>query len=211
MIVRVPVPFRCPPALRPHLESIFSGSEYDVPLKRRAPPVIIDLGANCGAFSVWASYRWPGAEIHAYEPHPESFKFLEENTTGIENVYLNQWGIGKPGFRPLYDGRNNSGEATLYPNACSSGIGQHVQILDPLTLPQADILKIDIEGAELEVLEPLMKDGRTFTAVMIEYHHEFFRRRIDQLLGEDYVLTGSRVSKWTHDIGVVRYVNKEYL
>jgi FkbM family methyltransferase len=41
---------------------------------------VLDIGANAGAFSIWAAHRWPGSTIDAYEPSPSTFALLQENT-----------------------------------------------------------------------------------------------------------------------------------
>jgi FkbM family methyltransferase len=199
--------FKCSESIRPHLEKIFAG-EYEVPLND-GPYGIIDCGANVGAFAMWASKRWPGSLIYAYEPHPETFKLLVENTEYLSDRILRyEKGLGLAGWRPLYNGMYNEGEATLYPNAVSNGTGQHVEIISPLELPKADILKIDCEGAELEILAPLLSDGRKFKAIMIEFHNEGHRREIDFLL-RDYHLIRCDISPYTHNIGTVAYMHKE--
>jgi len=55
--------------------------EYDAPYFGERLR-ILDLGANIGAFSLWAQRRWPGSTITAYEPEPEAFALLERNTRG---------------------------------------------------------------------------------------------------------------------------------
>src|SRR3954454_8777689 len=57
---------------------VLSG-EYDAPYDGEGLR-ILDLGANLGAFWLWAQRRWPHSTITAYEPEPEAFALLERNT-----------------------------------------------------------------------------------------------------------------------------------
>lgn len=207
MKVSFSIPFDCPDRMTPHLEKVFSG-EYDVPLEY-AKAQIIDLGANFGAFSVWASHRWPGAQIFAYEPHPETFRGLLRNTTLYSGVTCFPVAVGALGVRVLYDGRFNEGEASLFeitknPNPT----GRHVEVVSPLSLPAAHIIKLDIEGAEMEVLRPLIEAGRRFNAILLEWHSHDLRREVDSLLA-DYKLIKSEVY---HPIGrgLSCYIHKEF-
>lgn len=207
MEIKFNIPFICPDSIAPHLERVFAG-EYDVKAYFYGAK-ILDLGANCGSFALWAAHRFPGSEIHSYEPHPETFKFLEKNAEGYPNVKCYNWGIGTPGWRPLGVGRNNCGENSFHkiennPNP----LGVHCEVKDPLTLPEADILKMDIEGCEWEVLEPLLAAGRKFKLILLEYHNEGLRRKIDEALSE-YHLIGSEVQNICGR-GVVKYLHKEY-
>lgn len=199
--------FRCSEAIAPHLKRVFEG-EYDLPLCYNAePPTILDLGANYGSFAVWASHRWPGAHIHCYEPHPETFAVLQENLAIYPKVYAHNYAIGNPGMRVLINGQENTGESSLYLQQNQTDFtGQHVEVRDPLQLPEAQILKMDIEGCELEVLEPLMAAGRKFDAIMFEYHRQGDRRKLDALLG-DYVLTGAYL--YNPGLGVMRYLRRD--
>lgn len=203
------IPFVCPPDIKPFLQKVFSG-EYDVPLGFPQGTRIIDLGANCGSFSVWATHRWPGCLIHAYEPHPKTFGVLTENIKGYQNIVAHNWGIGSPGIRILNEGKHNSGESSFHSalnNPCPTG--QHLEVLDPLTLPEADIIKLDIEGCEMEVLGPLIEEKRTFDLIMLEWHSESLRRRVDLLL-KDYDLIGCEVQHICGR-GVSKYLRKGLL
>jgi len=202
------LPFVCPDNIKPHLEKVFQG-EYDIPLYLKRPPMILDLGANCGAFSVWASHRWPGSSIFAYEPHPENYKYLHRNIHGYPKVFGFNYGVGNPGLRPLSDGRFNCGEASFH-KVINNPLptAQHIEVRSPLeVLTEADIIKIDTEGCEVEILKPLIESGRKFKAIMFEWHNESDRRILDSLL-VDYNLVGSEVA---HPIGrgVSKYLHRE--
>jgi len=201
--------FRCSPKIRPYLEKVFEG-EYDVPISLERP-VIIDIGANSGAFAIWAAHRWPISMIHSYEPQEEIFDEFFQNIVSsclTRVIRPHNWGIGNPGMRPFYHGVNNSGEATLYPNPTSSDLGYHIEVRSPLSLPHANIIKIDAEGVELEIMEPLIRDGRSFDAILLEYHSAGDRVRLDQLLVEDYIMWGIEVAGIGR--GTVRYLNRKY-
>jgi FkbM family methyltransferase len=204
----VKVAIKCSDSIRPHLQKIFDG-EYEVPLND-GPYTILDCGANVGAFAMWASLRWPGCQIFSYEPHPGTYEVLQENIKDYPNVETKNLGLGIPGMRVLWNGTNNEGEATLFQNLVSSGTGQHVEIISPLCMPEADIIKVDCEGAELEILEPLIRDGRKFKAIMVEFHSPSLRREIDSLL-EDYILIRCDIDQNYFKIGTAIYVAPEVL
>lgn len=201
------IPFVCEPELEPHLQRVFSG-EYDLRVALPQGYRILDLGANCGAFSVWATHRWPGCSIQAFEPHPETFKTLTQNTLNYPNITPHNWGLGTPGMRILHDGLTNSGERSFHVmanNPMATGI--HLEVMDPLTLPEAEVIKLDIEGCEMEVLEPLIRAGRSFELILAEYHNEHLRREMDKLL-EGYALVGCDVQH-IHGRGIVKYMNRK--
>lgn len=202
--------FLCEREIAHHLKKVFEG-EYEVPLTySQEQPVVLDLGANFGAFSVWASHRWPGCTVHAYEPNPETFSVLEKNVALFGKVTPYNWGIGSPGMRVLSDGLENSGECSFHQVANNPApTGRHCEVRDPLSLPEARILKMDIEGCEVEVLEPLLAAGRKFDAIMFEFHNRDIRLRMEKLLEKDYVLTGAHL--YSVDLGVLRFMNRRLI
>lgn len=205
MNITFDIPFKCDEPIRPHLAKVFAG-EYDVPLTLPGGRKILDLGANCGAFALWAIHRWPGSHVMCYEPHPETYKILLENIEDYPQIKAQNIALGAPGIRILYDGTWNSGEASFHQTQNNfAQTGQHLEVTDPLTLPEADIIKLDIEGCELEVLSALVSDERTFELILLEYHNETLRRSIDSLL-KDYILIGSEVQSILGR-GVLKYVH----
>lgn len=202
------VPFSCPPDIAPYLQKVFDG-EYDIPLFFYGPH-ILDLGANCGSFALWASHRFPACTIDAYEPHPKTFEILKRNVEPYKNITIHNFGVGTPGLRVLCNGKNNSGEASFHlPADNLAPTGQHLDVHDPMELPEADMIKLDIEGCEMEVLEPLITSGRKFNIIMLEWHNHSLRRRVDALL-KDYFLIGSNVHSMA-GLGVDKYMHKSLL
>ncbi|MEV6531360.1 FkbM family methyltransferase [Streptomyces sp. NPDC051639] len=60
-------------------------------------PVVFDVGANIGLFSLYAAQEWPEARIFAFEPAPEVFEALEENMRIVENASLFRLALGERG------------------------------------------------------------------------------------------------------------------
>ena len=67
-------------------KEIFMDECYMHGLANRIPPcpVVIDIGANAGYFSLFAASRFANARIYAYEPIPSNFEQL------MRNVNLNR-------------------------------------------------------------------------------------------------------------------------
>lgn len=131
--------------------------------------VFIDVGANIGTFTLVAARKASRGYVHAFEPSGHHFARLTRNVelNHFNNVTLNQKGLyDQPGeatlFLPSQTGEmNNSGAASLYTSefAAATQISEAVVLvrLDDYVrernIERVDIIKIDIEGAEIKALE----------------------------------------------------------
>jgi FkbM family methyltransferase len=196
----------CPANMRRHVQKVLAG-EYDIPYRHKAP-VILDIGANVGSFAAWALKRWPGAHVHCYEPLPDNFALLRRNLGQFEakSVSLHNFAVGDPSLTRLYLGRNNCGEASFYDIGEQSAASVEVETRAPDVLPKAQIAKIDTKGSEVEILTRMTSVD--FDAVMLEYHSETNRRRIDALL-QDYVLVGGHI-RHLHR-GTLKFLHKRLI
>jgi FkbM family methyltransferase len=193
----------CPATMAAHVEKVLQG-EYDVPYQHKSP-VILDIGANIGAFAAWAIERWPGCFVHCYEPLPSNFELLGRNLVALEGttVSLHPHAVGDPNRTRLFLGKYNCGEASFYDLGEQTAESVEVETKAPDVLPKAQILKIDAEGSEIDILSGL--EVIDFDAVLLEYHSEENRRRLDMLL-PDYLLIGGAV-RCLHR-GVFKYVHR---
>lgn len=185
-----------------HVGKIFQG-EYAV--GKIYKPYIIDIGANVGGFAIWANEYFSNAKIDCYEPIKENYNLLRQNIEGTD-IAVRNIAIGKDdGERMMYYGVHNCGEASLYKGEEQRGDGEIVKVMSAKHLPKCDIMKIDTEGAEIEILENLVHFPHIF---LIEFHSAFNRRRIDELL-LDYTLIECTMRGWNY--GILKYVNSSFM
>lgn len=180
-----------------HIEKINNG-EYDIPYSH-PNPVILDIGANVGGFAIWANKKWKNSTIYSYEPIKDNFDLLKKNTKDIDGVLALNMAIGsKNEKKEMYHGLNNVGECSFYKGVEQTDKTEIVDVISAKLLPKAQIVKIDTEGAEIEILEAMSFEPEVF---LIEYHSAYKRRRIDNLLYK-YTLLGADIGAQT---GVVKY------
>ena len=132
---------------------------------------ILDAGANIGAFTLYALQTAPQARVIAVEPAPDSCGRIRSllRLHGLESrCALHQVALGRI-----------RGETTIQLNVGSqfrrSGLdGERVQMETLASLLQGktlDLLKMDIEGAEYEVLDSLPPSLlRGIKRIVLEYH-----------------------------------------
>jgi FkbM family methyltransferase len=134
-------------------------------------PIIFDCGANIGMAVAYFKHKWPQSHVHAFEADPEIFKVLQQNvrTAGFDNVTLHQAAVWTDNavlhFRP--DG-SDGGRIDA---AAGTGLIDvpAVRLADLLVQP-IDFLKIDIEGAEIAVLETCRSQLKYVKRLFVEYH-----------------------------------------
>lgn len=196
------VPFHFPdePGLEHHVQAILNGSEYplaDAP--GYAPRVIVDVGANIGAFAVLQALNYPEAIIHCFEPNPRAVRFLEMNVSMFENVHVHAWGLADAdGQAKLFEGAQNLMQNSMFRSVETVALSSEIQIRHAgkefarLGLSHISVLKVDTEGVELPILTSCEAVLGTTDQLYVEYHSETDRRRISNLLEKRFVLGRSR-------------------
>lgn len=147
---------------------VFCRREYPVPRDARC---IVDLGANYGAFTLLAAREAPLARIVAVEPHPQAFSRLETHVQGnglaarvecwpvaVAAREGDRWmsadprdagpsrGIHPPGSTP--DRAFATVRALPFPALLE-------RVLAAAGAERIDLLKMDVEGAEHEIVPHL--------------------------------------------------------
>jgi phthiocerol/phenolphthiocerol synthesis type-I polyketide synthase E len=156
---------------------IFLGAAYDHPnIHLPEGSTIIDVGANVGLYSIWAARRYRPQTILAFEASPSTFECLVDNVARLiigeltsascfnlavsreadQELILNQppWNSG---FSTLLDGSTlpwvdelrGTGELITH-KVRSTTVSREMA---DRGLVKVDLLKIDVEGHFIEVLE----------------------------------------------------------
>ncbi len=131
--------------------------------------VFVDAGANQGELTLFVAKRLPHGRVVAFEPITEMFQRLQRNleVNGFDNAILSNSGLwSEPTTREIYwrgsaapDGSFNEGLGTLFPTAECAAVVQEIQcatldaFLGDHGIQRVDIMKLDVEGAELHVLQ----------------------------------------------------------
>lgn len=134
---------------------LFTQWLYSLKNKSIFDGVAVDVGANIGNHSLYFSDHF-GA-VHAFEPHPLTYKLLSLNSEMVGNVKCYNYGLSslEGAAELVLDGRNMSG-ARVANKGDGQSIGIHLKTLDA-AMDEADgkpirLLKIDVEGHESDVL-----------------------------------------------------------
>jgi FkbM family methyltransferase len=166
-------------------EEVFLERDYAVDLGNDHPR-ILDCGANIGMATLWFALRWPGARIEAFEPNPEAVaalrRTLEDNGLA-SRVTLHPVAVGRSEGRASLAAdaeRGASLTASLAPGR-GEGTNRHqveVRRLSDFVGEGVDLLKLDVEGLELEVLDELRTAGalERIRHIVCEIHHDPERR-----------------------------------
>lgn len=152
----------------------------------RSNPVIFDVGALIGETVLYFKDQYPQAKIVAFEPSPRSFKLLKRNVlqnhlrdVRVVNAAAGSR-IGKAKFfidkNPNSPwGRGDSLKENKFSNLLFS---QTVQVptvkLSGYIHQKIDLLKLDIEGAETEVITEIEPKLKYVNQLLFEFHHSRF-------------------------------------
>lgn len=192
----VPVTFSCADSLESRITcgAILEGRTYPLLPFIGDVEVAVDVGANCGAMAVHLARHHPDAAIHALEPGSQARALLEENTAPFPNVTVHPFGLGGADLSTtLYVGAD-IGQASVIPPDEGDHRGEPVELRDAAAwaaeagIDRIDILKVDVEGLELEVLERLAPLLPTVKVLYVEYDSRTARRAIEALLAPTHEL-----------------------
>ena len=146
---------------------------------------IIDCGSNIGLSVIYFKRLFPNAHLQAFEPDPEIAKVLNENITkfALTNVEIHNkaiW-INNDGIEFQMEG-GFSGRIPK-PGDSNNIIRVPSKRLRDLLDKKIDFLKMDIEGAEYEVVFDCKDKLSNISNIFIEYHsHSKEDQNLHQIL-----------------------------
>ena len=129
---------------------------------------VVDVGANVGYFSLLAAdLVGPSGTVYAFEPEPKNHGLLITNIeiNSYTNIRTTQSAVSNTcGHTQLYLSQLDNGSHSIYKEA-ARGVAEELPVnmttldafLESEGWPTVDLLKIDVEGAELSVLEGMEK------------------------------------------------------
>lgn len=156
------------------MREVLLDCEYDLDLTTQ-PLRILDIGGNVGFATIGFRSQFPAAEIAAVEADPQTFALLDSNVGADPQVTtLHRAVMGKDGeasFAPALQSASSSvGEETSAGSVVVRASTINT-ILDELGWESADLVKIDIEGAEFAALQvPGVLDR--VGAIVGEFHYD---------------------------------------
>ena len=165
--------------LRP-IASVFFKHVYDPPgFEIGGDDCVVDVGANFGAFSVFAGRRTAGRVI-AVEPHPTNVEALRHNlsSNGCDHVEVAALALSdREGFIALYPGRSGTTHQ-LFADGPDRRDAPPVQVptttlgrfLETRDVPRVDLLKMDCEGAEGLIFSAAEDGLDRVRRIAMEYH-----------------------------------------
>ena len=119
--------------------------------------LILDVGANEGQSALRFLSDFPAARIHCFEPVPSTFGLLESHTKSNPRVQRHPYALGQTPGTVQINLHDSSGSNSIKANQVAGrtvniDVKRLDNVLTQLKTGKVDLLKIDVEGFELEVL-----------------------------------------------------------
>jgi FkbM family methyltransferase len=170
----------------PTFNQVFGSYEYESTNLPSTVDTIVDLGANIGLATVFFGLKYPKARILAVEPEPHNFAAMIANTqalgTRVQTLSAAVW--TNDGNVSL-DTESKDGSSLgawgvqvseITKKSCKTTKCYKLEtLLDIAGFSAVDILKVDIEGAELEVFSKNASKWLDRVKMIIVETHDRFR------------------------------------
>jgi FkbM family methyltransferase len=157
-----------------------------------AGSTVYDIGAAAGFYTLMAARRvGANGRVIAFEPFPENVRLTRRNLNlnGVDNVDLLETAVGAAvGTSMMVDEADAAVSVHLTVAADEGGIEVDVTTIDHLVaqgrIPPPDLIKMDVEGAEIEVIQGATDTIATHgPTLLVEVHGNWdeFDRAIEKL------------------------------
>ena len=159
-------------------QQIFEQMEYDIEYPGNIA-TIIDLGANIGLASVFFACRFPEARIVAIEPDTSNFKMAVRNTEPFPLVKVIQGAIWP--YSAVIAVQDSGDSHWAITTSLAENDVSAAETVQGYTVPdlmkiggltKIDILKMDIEGAEQELLNARVDEWLPHVGILLIETHD---------------------------------------
>ena len=140
---------------------------------KNTQPYIVDCGANIGLSLIYFKQKYPQAKVLAFEPDEKQFGCLLKNieSFGLKNIEAVNKGVWKENTHlHFYPDGYLGGTVTPRNSTTDSLVSYPFSRLKDYMDAHIDLLKIDIEGAEYEVMEDIKDRLENVENLFLEYH-----------------------------------------
>lgn len=163
----------------PTFYQVLYNLDYEINVKSQ-PEIIIDLGANIGLSSVFFLNKYPNCKVVAVEAEESNYKMLLKNTKNYPNFCGYNKGIwNKNAYLNIKDNKLGNWGFSVYESTnCIEGSIEAIsmdQLIEIHDIKQIDILKIDIEGSEIELFASNYERWLPMTKMIIIELHDWMR------------------------------------
>ena len=141
---------------------------------------VIDIGANIGAFSIYAAKRMPKGHVIAFEPAADNYELLVRNASlnRLSNLTPVRAAVaGRSGVVTLYRGEASGLHSTTEGHSADCSETEEVDavsledIFQRYKIAECKVVKLNCEGAEYEVLYSTPDFVLTnIERIVMEYH-----------------------------------------
>ncbi len=134
-------------------------------------PVIYDCGANIGTSCAFFKLLYPQSKIVAFEPNPKITDYLIRNinSNSLKNIEVIDKAVWKDD-KGIELGMEDADASSIFYEKNKTKV-KSVRLKDYLEKEEVvDMLKMDIEGAEIEVLKDCNESLTNVKNIFVEFH-----------------------------------------
>lgn len=151
----------------------------------KAGDIVVDIGGHVGMFSIPLIMRFPFITIHSFEPLYVNYLNFRQNivlNSVIGNLRVYNLAITKDGrdVEVAAKEANTGSGSILFKDFCAiKNVAHSVTLesfLDEKKIDRVRLLKMDCEGAELEIVQHSLSSLRRVDFIAIEVHKTKFNR-----------------------------------
>lgn len=174
-----------------HVKAHRHGSEYGgwwvCPRDLNADSIIYSLGIGTDITFDLSMIAALGATIHAFDPTPGSMDYLKSMALPAR-FHWHQFAVGGDDGQarfflpenPLHVSHTLVAPAHTHAGAIEVQVRRLSTIMRELGHATIDVLKMDIEGAEYDVLDDILGQQLPVRQILVEFHHRFPSVGIDR-------------------------------
>ena len=150
--------------------------------------IIFDVGGFKGKFTDKFLKEF-NCKSFIFEPNPIYYKYLSDKYKNNEKVKVFEFGLGPVNHDKYLTDENESATIEDYKTDYKISVKNINEVIEKLNITKIDLLKLNIEGAEYELLDCMLetKTIEIFESIQVQFHnnilfYENYRNKIRKYL-----------------------------
>lgn len=193
------------------------GGFYAVPPIYGKDSIVYSVGIGQDISFDRAIHRAWGCRIHGFDPTPKSKRWFERQSN-VDFMEFHPIGLGTytgtatfhlPESEKATSGSLNASVQSTLTRSIEVRLSTLKDLMIQLGHTRIDVLKVDIEGAEYQVIPSLLQDGIDINQILIEFHDRWVEGTPSKLVHEALAQRGYRLVAHSAHFEEFTYVKVE--